>query len=95
MDIEVYCIEDEDVLERFFGDNDNQPPVATLAKDFGTLIFEGPTELNVLAGDALLIDDAEGVPMEYGVILRIHNITEDVTVLICQERTVIDVTLSS
>jgi hypothetical protein len=81
MKTRVYSIDDEDVLDTFFGEDSMVRPVTGLGQDHGELIFEGPLSGLPVEGDVFVQDDDE-----YVVLLRIFHAESDEAELVVHRR---------
>ncbi len=60
MKVRVYALEDHDVLERFFGEQAGDYPMADFGPTHCTLIFDGSLSVVPDHGDVLVLPEAKG-----------------------------------
>jgi hypothetical protein len=89
--LKVYEIEDEDVLNTFFGENQKPHPIADIAKDHATKIYDN----QVLAvpdgnGNDVIVINGD----EYVVIVRAFDVDTDVVTVLVHKRLYVEIELS-
>jgi hypothetical protein len=86
MRTKIYEITDQHILERFFGPDALERPVASLGQDHGKLIFSGGMDHHPDSGDALLVDGDHPSVNEYIVICRLYHADKNSVTLIVHPR---------
>jgi hypothetical protein len=92
----IYEIEDENILETFFGDDPKPSKIYNVAHDHGTLIFDGEVDWLPESGsqlDSITIDGKSGQD-EYIVVAKTIYADENIVIVIVHPLQFVDMELS-